>query len=96
MATSTKELIEANDALRAEYPTAILVDASLRAKGFHLMVMPGDMSQDVQTGVGMTVAHALADLRGKFAIYDPVEKLRKQWIAAGRPDLNADVEARRK
>jgi len=83
MTTTTKELIEANDALRAEYPTAIMVDASLRAKGFYLMVMPGDISQDVQTGVGMTVTHALADLRGKFAAHDPVEKLRKQANAAG-------------
>jgi len=36
----------------------------------------------------------LADIRRQLAENDPLAKLRKEWIAAGRPDLNADVDAR--
>jgi len=44
-------------------------------------------------GRGDTPEALLADIRRQLAENDPLEKLRKEWIAAGKPDLNACGEA---
>jgi hypothetical protein len=78
MTTTTQELLDANDALRAEYPTALIVDATFANDGFRLTVIPRGIHEDGQVGKGQTVADALADLRAKFIANDPVAKIRKQ------------------
>ena len=83
MQTTTQQLIEANDALRKEYPTACIVDAVLDCKGFKLTVIPASINEDSQVGKGATITDALADLRAKFAANDPLAKLRKEAMAAG-------------
>jgi hypothetical protein len=81
--TTTAELLAANDALRAEYPTALIVDSCLHHDGFRLTVIPHDISQDSQSGKGATIEDALAELRAKFAAHDPLAKIRKQAEALG-------------
>jgi hypothetical protein len=83
MQTTTEELIAANDALRAEFPDAAIVDAVFDSQGFRLTVIPRDIKVDSQTGKGVTVADALADLRERFAADDPILKLRKEAEAHG-------------
>ena len=83
MTTTTQELLDANDALRAEYPTALILDAQFGADGFRLMMMPKGNDYPTEIGKGATVTDALADLRCKVAANDPVAKLRKQAGALG-------------
>ncbi len=83
MTTTTHELVQANDALRAEYPTALILDAQFGADGFRLMMMPQSDDYATQIGKGATVTEALADLRCKVAANDPLAKLRKQADKAG-------------
>lgn len=83
MTTTTRELIAANDALRAEFPDAVIVEAAFVAEGFRLTVIPRDFKVDSQTGKGATIDDAMADLRAKFAANDPVEKLRKEAAQHG-------------
>ncbi len=78
MTTNTRELLAANEALRAEYPTACIVDAAMDCKGFKLTVIPASIHEDSQVGRGATVEDAMADLRAKFIANDPVAKIRKQ------------------
>jgi|688.fasta_scaffold94286_7 hypothetical protein len=78
MTTNTRELLAANEALRAEYPTACIVDAAMDCKGFKLTVIPASINEDSQIGKGWTVEDAMADLRAKFIANDPVAKIRKQ------------------
>lgn len=77
MTTTTQQLIESNDALRAEYPDAIIIDSVLGSDGFRLTVIPRNARQDHQTGKGPTIQAALEDLRAKFAAADPVANIRK-------------------
>lgn len=88
MTTTTRELAAANDTLRADFPTALIVDAAFHANGFHLTMIPKEINQDSHVGRGATVEDALDDLRAKIAAHDPLAKLRKEWIAAGRPPLD--------
>ena len=83
MTTTTRELVAANDALREEFENALIVDAAFHANGFHLTVIPRDIKEDSQTGIGATVEDALAALRAKLAAIDPLAKLRKQAMAHG-------------
>lgn len=83
MKTITEELLAANDALRAEFPSALIVDASFRPSGFLLTMIPAATDQDSQFGKGTTIADALADLQAKVAAADPLAKLRKQAEKAG-------------
>jgi hypothetical protein len=78
MTTNTRELLAANETLRAEYPTACIVDAAMDCKGFKLTVIPASIHEDSQVGKGATVEDAMADLRAKFIANDPVAKIRKQ------------------
>ena len=39
-------------------------------------------------GIGDTPEAILADIRRQLADNDPLAKLRKEWIAAGRPNLD--------
>jgi len=39
------------------------------------------------SATGETPEALLADIRRQLAENDPLEKLRKEWIAAGRPNL---------
>ncbi len=78
MTTTTHELVQANDALRVEYPTALIVDATFASDGFRLTVIPRNIHEDGQVGKGQTVADAMDDLRAKFIANDPVAKIRKQ------------------
>jgi hypothetical protein len=66
MTTTTRELVAANDALREEFENALIVDAAFHANGFHLTVIPRDIKEDSQTGIGATVEDALAALRAKL------------------------------
>jgi hypothetical protein len=83
MTTTTQELLDANDALRAEYPTALILDAAFGADGFRLMVMPQSNDYPTEIGKGATVTEALADLRRKVAANDPLAKLRIEAEKAG-------------
>jgi len=83
MTTTTQELIDANDALRAEYPTALILDAAFGSDGFRLMMMPQSNDYPTEIGKGATVTEALADLRCKVAANDPIAKLRKEAGKAG-------------
>ena len=83
MTTTTQELLDANDALRAEYPTALILDAQFGADGFRLMMMPPSNDYPTEIGKGATVTEALADLRRKVAANDPIAKLRKEADKAG-------------
>jgi hypothetical protein len=83
MTTTTHELVQANDALRAEYPTALILDAAFGADGFRLMMMPKGNDYPTEIGKGATVTEALADLRCKVAANDPIAKLRAEADKAG-------------
>ena len=83
MTTTTLELAQANDALRAEYPTALILDAAFGADGFRLMMMPQSNDYPTEIGKGATVIEALADLRCKVAAHDPLAKLRAEAEKAG-------------
>jgi len=81
--TTTAELLAVNDALRDEYPTAMIADSCLHHDGFRLTVIPRDIKQDSQSGKGATIEDAMADLRAKFAAHDPLVRIRKQAEALG-------------
>jgi hypothetical protein len=83
MTTTTEELLEANDALRAEYPNALIVDATFASDGFRLTMIPRSIHEDSQVGKGLTITHALADLRAKLAAHDPLTKLRAEAEKSG-------------
>jgi len=83
MTITTHELVQANDALRAEYPTALILDAAFGSEGFRLMMVPQSDDYATQIGKGATVTEALVDLRCKVAANDPIAKLRKQADKAG-------------
>ena len=83
MQTTTEELIAANDAIRAEFPNAIIVDAAFGADGFRMMMMPANIDSDTQIGKGATITDAMADLRKRVSAADPILRLRKQAEAAG-------------
>ena len=81
MTTTTQELLDANDALRAEYPNALILDAAFAADGFRLMMIPKGDDYPTEMGKGATVTEAMADLRRKVAEKDPLTKL---CIEAGK------------
>jgi hypothetical protein len=78
MTTTTHELVQANDTLRAEYPNALIVDATFAIDGFRLTVIPRGIHEDSQVGKGQTVADAMDDLRAKLAENNPLAKLRAE------------------
>jgi hypothetical protein len=83
MTATTQELLDANDAMRAEYPNALILDAAFAADGFRLMMMPKGNDYPTEIGKGATVTEAMADLRAKIATHDPIAKLRAEAEKAG-------------
>lgn len=49
-------------------------------------------ASDYVRGTAPTPGELVAVIRDKVAANDPLEKLRKEWIAAGRPDLNTPAQ----
>ena len=65
-------------------------DAAYNALGWSCLHWDGARHHH---GRGETPEALLADIRRQLAENDPLAKLRKEWIAAGRPDLNAGQDA---
>ena len=93
MTATTEQLLAANDMLRAEYPNALIVDATFASEGFRLTVIPHGLQNDSQVGKGATVEDALADLRAKFAAHDPLAKAKAELQAAGYSVISPDAIA---
>ena len=62
--------------------------AMFTANGWSTMHWP-KVSSEYVTGQGDTPEALLADIRRQLAENDPLEKLRKEWIAAGKPNLES-------
>ena len=50
------------------------------------------VSNDFFTATGNTVPELVGDIREQLARYDPLAKLRKEWLAAGCPKLELPTE----
>lgn len=70
------------------FPHAMLRHAAFDKDGWRMFAMMHG-TRDDPIGKGATPEDALVDLKTKLAENDPLEKLRKEWVAAGKPNLEA-------